>query len=60
MAVLRSERSLRRRGGIEGVLEEVLLGRIERRQVVGRRARVRHCCGSLDAILIIGDLVRMG
>jgi len=59
MAVLRSERSLRRSGGIEGVLEEVLLGRIERRQDGGTRARVRHCCGSLDAILRIGDFMRL-
>jgi len=36
---------------MEGVLEEVLFRRIERRQVEGRRARIRHCCGSLDAIV---------
>jgi len=57
MAVLRSERSLRRSGGIEGVLEEVLLRRTERRQVEGRRARIRHCCGTLNDILTIDNPV---
>ena len=60
MAVLRSVRSLRRRGGMDGVVEEVLLGRIERRQVEGTRARNRHCWGILDAILRIGNSVRLG